>query len=380
MQRISIQPRNNWQASVEKLGFGFHTTNIPYWDESAYYKFTMDEILYIEKSTEELWEMCLNAVQFVIDTKQYDKFHIPEWFIPAIEKSWENDSPSVYGRFDFSYKNGKVKMLEFNADTPTSLYEAGIVQWYWLQDFDKDKDQFNSVHEKLVDYWSYLKPYLNKGTLHFSCVKRSLEDLTTVEYMRDCAIQGGNETKLMFVDDIGYDNDKKCFVDMDNESISNIFKLYPYEWLVNEEFGKNLFDSIMESKTNWIEPAWKMILSNKAILPILWHLNQNHPLLLESYFDKPDHFKNYVKKPILSREGANIEIVREGNVIDATKGEYGYEGHIYQELCELPEYNGNYAVIGSWVIGQQAAGIGIREDNTLITKDTSRFIPHLIEN
>ena len=267
-------------------------------------------------------------------------------------------------------------MLEFNADTPTSIYEAGIVQWYWLQDFAKEKDQFNSIHEKLIDYWNVLMPYLHKGKLHFTCVKRSLEDLTTVEYLRDCAIQAKLDTKLVFIDEIGWEEGKKVFVDMENEEITNIFKLYPYEWLVNEDFGKNILNDT--NRTNWIEPAWRMILSNKAILPILWHLYPNHPLLLKSYFDQGD-LLSYVKKPILSREGANIEIVRAGTTVEKTKGEYGEEGYVFQELFELPNFDGNHPVIGSWVIGQQAAGIGIREANTLITNNTSRFIPHLIE-
>lgn len=375
MKRISIKPRNNWQKEVEKLGFGFHSTNVPYWNESAYYQFSMDEILFIEKATNELWEMCLNAVQMIIDTGAYEKFNIPEWFIPHIEKSWNEDHPAIYNRFDFAYKDGQLKLLEFNADTPTSLYEAGIVQWFWLQDFDKSKDQFNSVHEKLIDTWGYLKEYLYDSPLHFSCVKRSLEDLTTVEYLRDCAMQAKLETKLTFIDDIGWDSDNRSFVDMDDEEIKNIFKLYPYEWLVNESFGKNIMED--RNKSLWIEPAWKMLLSNKAILPFLWSMYPNHPYLLKSYFDKGD-LVNYAKKPILSREGANIELVRDGQTIDSTSGQYGSEGYIYQELFELPEFDGNYALIGSWVIGQEAAGMGIRESDGKITNNTSRFVPHLI--
>ena len=139
MKRVSITPRQNWQQAVEKIGFGFHSTNVPYWDESAYYKFSTEEILLFENATNQLWEMCMNAVQFVIDEKQYAKFFIPEWFIPHIEKSWNEDHPSICGRFDFGYDGTQLKMLEFNADTPTSLFEASIIQWYWLQDFDKKK-------------------------------------------------------------------------------------------------------------------------------------------------------------------------------------------------------------------------------------------------
>ena len=376
MERITIQPRNNWQSAVEKLGFGFHTTNIPYWDESAYYSFTMPEVLKLEKATAELWDLCLGAVQHVMDHNLYQQFGIPEYIIPLIEKSWTEDHPAIYGRFDFSYKNGDIKLLEFNADTPTSLYEAGIVQWFWLQDFDKSKDQFNSIHEKLIAYWRYLKQYLYDDTLYFTCLKETLEDLTNTEYMRDCAMQGGLETELIFIDDIGWDASRKVFVDMKEKDIKNIFKLYPWEWMLKDDFGKNI--AADKNKSLWVEPAWKMILSNKAILPILWQLYPQCPYILPAYFEA-DRLTDYVKKPILSREGANIDIIQNNVSIEKTEGEYGKEGFIYQQLCSLPEFNGNHAVIGSWVIGQQPAGMGIRESTSLITNNTSRFVPHLID-
>jgi glutathionylspermidine synthase len=386
MQRITIPPRNNWQKEVEQLGFGFHTTNVPYWDESAYYVFSMDEILLIEKASAELWDLCLGAVQHVIDNNLYSRFAIPPAFIPYIERTWMEDHPSVYGRFDLCYKDGQVKMLEFNADTPTSLYEAGIVQWFWLQDFDKTKDQFNSIHEKLIGYWKYAQPYLYPGqsagpagqgapTVHFACVKQSLEDLTNTEYIRDCAIQAGLDTRLLYVDDIGWDTQNQVFVDMQDQPIRNIFKLYPWEWMVIEEFGDNILND--KNKALWIEPAWKMILSNKAILPVLWELYPDCPYLLPAYFE-PNHLTDYVKKPILSREGANIELIRGNTVLQQTEGDYGAEGHIYQQLFTLPSFEGNHPVLGSWIIGQEPAGIGIREAGNLVTDNLSRFVPHLI--
>jgi len=375
MQRIKTSPRNNWQQAVENLGFGFHTTDVPYWDETAYYSFTLDEIDNLEKATTTLWDLCLKAVQHVIDNKLYSQFKIPENYIEYIEKTWNEDVPSIFGRFDLCYKNDKIKMMEFNADTPTSLYEAGIVQWFWLQDFDKNKDQFNSIHEKLIAYWKYLKVYLQPGKLHFTCLKETLEDLTNTEYMRDCAIQAGLDTKLVFIDDIGWDENAKQFVDMEDESIRNIFKLYPWEWLAAEQFGKNILEDT--NQIFWIEPSWKMILSNKAILPILWELNPDCEYLLPAYFDE-NGMKDYVKKPILSREGANIEMVKHYGTIEKTDGEYGEEGFVYQQLFELPDFDNNYPVIGSWIIGQEAAGIGIREANNLITDNKSRFVPHLI--
>ena len=376
MQRITTQPRNNWQRSVEQSGFGFHTTNVPYWDESVYYEFSMDEILLIEKATAELWELCLGAVQHVIDNQLYPKFGIPPAYIPYIERTWMEDHPAIYGRYDLCYKDGQLKLLEFNADTPTSLYEAGVIQWFWLQDFDPGKDQFNSVHEKLIDYWKYLKDYLYPGPLHFTCLKGTLEDLTNTEYMRDCAMQAGLDTKLIFVEDIGWDTEKKIFADMEEQPIKNIFKLYPWEWMAGDDFGKNILED--NNRAFWIEPAWKMLLSNKAILPLLWELYPKCPYLLPAYFEA-DRLSSYVKKPLLSREGANIEIVRDHSTVQQTEGSYGKEGYIYQELFTLPDFGGNYPVIGSWVIGQEPAGMGIREAGGLVTDNFSRFVPHLIK-
>ncbi|WP_259067405.1 glutathionylspermidine synthase family protein [Mucilaginibacter sp. X4EP1] len=376
MERISITPRNNWQHTVEALGFGFHTADVAYWDESAYYTFSMQEITKLETVTAELWDMCLQAVQYVIDHNLFDQFKIPQFIIPHIIESWDNDAPAIYGRFDLCYDGvGEPKLLEFNADTPTSLFEAAIVQWFWLKDFDEPKDQFNSLHEKLIAYWKYLKDYLYNDTLYFTCVKEVLEDFTTTAYLQDCAMQADITTEFIYIEDIGWDNDNHFFVDLNDQPIKNIFKLYPYEWMVNESFGQNLI--IDKLKAIWIEPSWKMILSNKAILPVLWQLFPYHKNLLPAYFTR-GNLKDYVKKPLLSREGANITIVENEKLLANSDGEYGEEGFIFQELKKLPDFNGNFPVIGSWVVGQQPAGIGIRESNGLITDNLSRFVPHLI--
>ncbi|WP_298776181.1 glutathionylspermidine synthase family protein, partial [uncultured Empedobacter sp.] len=231
------------------------------------------------------------------------------------------------------------------------------------------------VHDKLIETWKMLKPYLKGQTLHFSCVRESLEDLTNIEYIRDCAIQAGINTKLIYVDEIGWNNVN--FVDLEEEPITDIFKLYPWEWMMNELFAYNIKND--EINANWIEPAWKMILSNKAILPILWELYPNHTLLLEAYFGSPKEMEDYVKKPLLSREGANVEVVKNGHIAEQTSGEYGEEGFVYQALTDLHHEETGYTIIGSWVIGQESCGITVRESNQFITTDKSRFVPHIIE-
>ncbi len=377
MRRIIAPVRDNWKKKVESLGFSFHTLDGTYWDESAYYQFSSAEVDTLGSATEELFKCCLEAVQYVVDKNLYYQFKIDPRFITLIENSWNNDAPSIYGRFDLVFDGNNVpKLLEFNADTPTSLFESSVVQWYWLEDIQPGSDQFNSIHEKLIAYWQYLKEYLNKGKLYFTCLKNNDEDLVTVEYLRDCALQAGLDTEFLYIEDVGWDERNRLFVDVHDKPISNIFKLYPWEWLVKDNFGNNIL--VEPEKTFWIEPPWKMLLSNKAILPVLWELFPDHPNLLPAYFDKSKLTKDYVQKPVLSREGANISIFQQGTIVESTSGEYGTEGFIFQEYCPLPSFQKNYPVIGSWVIGCEPAGIGIRETNTLITDNLSRFVPHLI--
>src|ERR1700687_546525 len=159
MRRITAAPRADWQKKVEEGGLIWHTAQQPYWDESAFYEFTAKEVDVLEAATNELEKMTLAAAQFAIDNKLYSKMGIPEAAIPLIESSWEAEPPSLYGRFDLSYDGvNPPKLLEYNADTPTSLLEAAVVQWRWLQDTYPKREQFNSIHERLVALWKELAP------------------------------------------------------------------------------------------------------------------------------------------------------------------------------------------------------------------------------
>lgn len=350
----------------------YHTIDdAPYWDESACYRFTRSEIDILDVATAELQSLCLQAVEEVIRRDLFSRLCIPQAFVPKIVDSWKTDEPSLYGRFDLGWNgSGAPKMYEYNADTPTSLLEAGVVQWFWLQDRYPEADQFNSIHEKLISFWQRW-PDLGSAPVHFACASSCMEDLGNVEYLRDTALQGGAVTHRLFLEEIGWDEANRRFVGADDEPIHALFKLYPWEWMVREEFGRNL----THTKMRILEPAWKMVLSNKGILPILWELFEGHPNLLPASFEEIPLHGDFVKKPIFSREGSNVEIHRDGGVISNT-GSYGREGHIYQRYAPLPLFDGNYPVIGSWVIDGEPAGIGIREDLTEITANGSRFIPH----
>lgn len=377
MKRIVIAPRAGWEAEAEELGFLHHTPNgEPYWAEDRYYEFSLEQVLEVERASAELHELCLGAVEAVIQGKRYAELGIPDEASYLIERSWENDAPSVYGRFDLSYDGtAPPKLLEYNAQTPTSLIEAAVAQWHWLQAVFPDSDQFNSIHEKLIGQWAMLRPYLNGDRVYFASLADA-EDICTINYLRDTAKQAGLTTEYMGVTEIGWHDEAKQFIDQQGQRISTAFLLYPWEWMLREGFAPQILSD--HGSVQWIEPAWKMVLSNKGILPILWELNTDHPNLLPAY--REDYLfgkREYVAKPLLSREGANITIHSPYEPA-STSGEYGEEGFVYQEFAPLPNFDGWRPVIGSWMIGGTPAGMGIREGSGPITDNLSRFVPHRI--
>ncbi len=375
MRRLTETPRPDWRQKLESIGFLFHTLDGVYWNEAASYALGMEEVDAIESASEELHRLCEAAVAHVIGHDRFAELAIAEPLRPWIRASWEKQEPSLYGRFDFAYHGpGSIKLLEYNADTPTSLFEASVAQWYWLQDRDPSRDQFNSIHEKLIARWRELAPRLPaSGKVHFASLHDNMEDFTTTEYLRDTAEQAGLTTVALDMAEIGFDTQRNIFVDTQQQAIGALFKLYPWEWMVAEEFGPQL------ARAGWraFEPPWKMILSNKGILAILWELYPDHPNLLPAYFASAPLGNRYARKPLLSREGANVTL-RDGDAVRESPGGYGREGYVYQALSPLPEFDGNHAVVGSWMIGGLPAGIGIREDDGPITRNTSRFVPHYI--
>jgi len=370
MQRHTCQPRADWRTKVESVGLTYHSHDTgPYWDESVCYELTATEVNALEAAANTLHRLCLDAAEAVITNGWWNRLGIPAAAVPVIVRSWERDEFSLYGRFDLvADGSAPPKLLEYNADTPTALVEASVAQWFWLQETHPGADQFNSIHERLVEAWRRW----SGTTIHFSSIQQHPEDEMTVLYLRDTCEQAGVSTKAVFIEDLGWEAAAGRFVDLDNQAIARCFKLYPWEWLWQEEFGPHLAGD----PVRFIEPAWKMLLSNKGLLPILWELFPEHPNLLPAYESAAPLGDRYIRKPRWSREGSNVSWVEGGVVIEETGGAYGEAGHVYQALAPLPDFAGRRPVCGVWVVDHEAAGLGIREDTQRITGNLSRFVPH----
>jgi glutathionylspermidine synthase len=386
MRRLSMIERPDWREKAEKVGFSFHSADgTPYWDETGAFAFTLREIEEdIEAPTAELEEMALDFVgKACRDEEVLTRLAIPKPFWSEIWESWQRGDRNLYGRFDFAYDGkGPAKLLEYNADTPTGLLETGVFQWLWLEEMlgagqlPRGADQFNSLHDKLTAAFSGLRNG-KKYRLHFTCLRDSDEDRGTVGYLEECAQQAGISTEFLYVDEIGLTKGGK-FVDLANAPVEMMFKLYPWEWMMREEFG----NSIPGCGTQFIEPIWKSLLSNKGLLPYLWRLAPGHPNLVPAYFPDetaPDLGPSYVEKPLFSREGANIRLFERGRAIGDTEGPYGQEGFIRQQKIVVPDFGNGHVILGAWLVASEPAGMLVREDKSPITGNLARFIPHFIE-
>ena len=392
MDRHTVEPRPGWQTTIEEQGLLYWKTELPdgsvmsYWDETHHYSVTGAEVYEMEAAARVMVEQLVEAGDYVIEHDLFAKLGIPGWAVQRIKETWESEPPMLYGRFDFALVDDDLKLLEYNADTPTCLLETAV-QWHWMRDvYGEGGDQWNRVHEALVERWEELRTEhrLPDAHVHFlhTNSERSGEDFMTVGYLVETARQAGLKATVLPIEQLGL-LDPEGFIDLEGIPIRTAFKLYPWEWMVHEDFARPALERMGDARgqTQWIEPVWKMMWSNKGILAVLWKLFEGHENLLPAYFEDeaPASLTDFVRKPLLAREGANTEVVLAGNVVErGPDQEYGEEGFIVQQYADLGSYDGARPVLGVWTVDMEPAGLGIRESDGYITNNLSRFVPHVL--
>lgn len=368
-----VAPRPGYREKIEALGFDFHGD---YWREEACYRLSSNEVEMLETATAEAYRMYCDAVEYILnDQSEFMEriLQLPPEICERIRRSWDEDELSLYGRFDFLVdKSGVPRILEFNADTPTSLLEASVIQWQWKEDLFPASDQYNGIHEGLVQSWKDMFPAGSE--IHFAGALDDHEDTGTLQYLASTAMEAGFSTRVLDMNSL--DLRDGCFYDPSGERVKRCFKLYPWEWMVDESADGCLAD------VQWVEPIWKLLMSNKAILKVLFDLFPDSPYVLPCYLSRPESGL-FCKKPVYSREGHNVSVLEIRNWeervrLAETEGDYNKGAYVYQEYVEPTAYSGRYPVIGSWVVGGEPAGIGIRENRTEITGNLSEFVPHII--
>ena len=404
MQKLTLPERPGWRDRAAELGFTFADMGgEPYWDESSAYRLTLREIEdTIEAPSTELHAMCREAVALAVGSEEWlARLDIPRIHWDLVEQSWSRGEPELYGRLDLAHDGrGPVKLLEYNADTPTSLYESASFQWLWFEEsrdagvLGPQTDQFNRIHEALVERWAEI--CAPGEDVHFAADKDNPEDYATVEALAWAAREGGLGAHFTDLSEIGVTEEGQLADDRDRV-IGTLFKLYPWEDMLRDDFAANLHPS----GARFIEPPWKAVLSNKGLLPLLWQMFPGHPNLLPAFFAAdveaarrgeatpfaeaiaaagPALSRGHVTKPLFSREGAGVVITEAGRETErAPDDTYSHHPRIVQALAPLPVFDGFHPVLGAWIVGEECVGLGIREDRARITHNLSRFKPHFIE-
>ena len=387
-----ITPLNN--EFMEKIGFAWHTDN----DNSSY---IADEIVQVSEkeanayyeAANELYDMYVNAAQHVIDNNLFHEIGIPFNLVDIIKNSWENDVHwHLYGRFDLAGGlDGKpIKLIEFNADTPTAVFETAIIQWAMLKLNHMDEAaQFNDLYESLKQNFKRLitlgdedadfdELYEGWGIL-FSSIAGSIEDEQTVKLLQYIAKEAGFETDFAYVDEVVFNDDEGIF--KGDANFEYWFTLGPWESIAIDEgeLALILSNIVKNQKAIIINPAYTLLFQSKGILKILWDLYPNHPLLLETS-NEPLKGKKYVKKPVFGREGANVSIYDEnGTQIASNDGEYDSNKAIYQEFYEFNQDERGESYQAGVFYAYEACALGYRKGGKILN-NYSKFVGHFIKD
>lgn len=390
MEVVKLKPLSS--AVLEEIGFDWHTDadSTPYIaDEAIEVRHEQAEEYYA--AANELYDMFIEAGDYVIKNNLFFELGIPFNAVDMIKMSWEEDIHwHLYGRFDFAggLDGMPIKLLEFNADTPTMLFETSIIQWALLKANAKDeRAQFNNVYEALRDNFKRLITLgedidafdeLYEGwKILFSSVAGSSEEEQTVRLLEHIAKEAGFNTSFCYAHEAHLSADEGLF--FDNENYEFWFKLIPWENItVDEPDMAALMTEMMRNKnTIFLNPAYTLLFQSKRILKILWDLFPNHPLLLEASFE-PLNGKKYVKKHAFCREGENVSIIdTNGAVIAENSGNYANLPAVYQEYVPLNSHS-NYRYQANVFYAYEACALGFRRGGEILD-NYSKFVSHYIK-
>lgn len=378
------------KAYLEQMGFSWHTDK----DGSSY---IADKLVCVSKSqanayydaANELYDMYVKAAENVIENNRFDELDIPFNLVEAIKLSWENDVHwHLYGRFDLAggLDEKPIKLIEFNADTPTALFETAILQWALLKQNNFDESlQFNNVYEALGDNFKRLitleesveefSRYYDGWKILFSSIAGNEEEKITTKLLEHIAREAGFNTAYSYIDEVEF-SEQGIF--KDGQNYEYFFKLLPWESITIEEgeLAMLLTQIIKNQKAIILNPAYTLLFQSKGIMKVLCELYPNHPLLLKTS-DKPLTGIKCVKKPMFGREGANVEIIEaDGSVSFKTSGDYANNKFVYQEFVEFNKDENDFYQAGIF-FAYEACSLGFRK-GSLVLDNLSKFVGHII--
>jgi len=378
---------------LESLGFVWHTDH----DETSYISDQLVVITEAEaeayyEATNTLYDMVVEAAEHVLENNLFHEIGIPFNLVDIIKESWESDVHwHLYGRFDLAGGiDGKpIKLIEFNADTPTALFETAIIQWAILKQNNlEEENQFNTTYEALLNNFKRLvtleedvstfEERYDGWNFLFTSVRGNSEEENTVRLLQHIATEAGFQTEFAYIDDIEFSIEEG--ITYEDKNYELWFKLIPWEDIALEEsdLAMLLTNIVKNQKAIIFNPAYTLLFQSKGLLKILWDLNPDHPLLLETSFE-PLEGKKQVKKPVFGREGGSVSILdAQTNTVEKAEGDYDNHKMVYQAYTELPtDTQGNSYQAGVFY-AYEACGLGFRKGGKILN-NMSKFVGHLVK-
>jgi len=379
-------------ATLEEIGFTWHTDT----DGS---KYVSDELVEVTQEEAEayyeaantIYDMYVQAAEYVIDNDLFFDLGIPFNLIETIKKSWENDVHwHIYSRFDLAggIDGQDIKLIEFNADTPTALFETALLQWAILKSNNMDEErQFNNVYEAISENFKRLitlfddtdkfEKLYNGWKILFSSVAGNDEEEATTKLLQQMATDAGFVTKFEFLQNVCFDEDG--IYDTDDINYEYWFKLYPWEDIAIDEpeLATTLTNIIQNQKAIILNPAYTLLFQSKGMLAILYELFPDSPYLLKTSFEPLKGIKQ-VEKPVFGREGANTSIIdATGTVVTQTQGPYDNYKKVYQEYVEFPKDVHGAKYQAGVFFAYEACGLSFRKGGDILD-NMSKFVGHVI--
>lgn len=379
-------------ATLEELGFSWHTdTDGTKYVNDALVCISSNEAESYYTATNEIYDMYVEAAEYVIENDLFFDLGIPFNLVDTIKKSWENDVHwHIYGRFDLAGGiDGKgIKLIEFNADTPTSLFETALLQWALLKHNNMDEEkQFNNVYEAITQNFKRLITLFDDTEnfderydgwkILFSSISGNEEEEATTKLLQQIATDAGFNTSFEYLENTHFDDDG--IYDSDENKYEYWFKLYPWEDIAVDEpeLATTLTNIMQAQEAIILNPAYTLLFQSKGMLKILCDLFPDSPYLLKTSFEPLKGMK-HVEKAVFGREGANTKIIaQDGSILEKTDGPYDNYKKVYQEYVEFAKDKDGAKYQAGVFFAYEACGVSFRKGSEIMD-NMSKFVGHVI--
>lgn len=385
MRRLASPPRPDWRSALSEYDYGEAAAPAAVcWDESVRYEFSAGEIDMIEGAADEVHGLIRDAIGHVVDNRLHPLLGLETDVARRIDASWAaywgrgkpNDRlGGLFGRLDFAYDGRQsLKLIGCDYDGPTGLFESSIVQWDWLEASFPDLDQFNGLHEGLVERWQALATGMRgRDTVHLTCATPDAQREGELAYLAATADEAGLSATTIGVQDIGWDG--SSFLDTDEQRIAWLLKLYPWEAMVAEEYGAHLHTSGLPV----LDPLWRMPASNHGLLAVLWDLYPEHANLCQASLTESDvdASRGLIRRSLFGLDHAAEWVSGEEGTEADTGMAANSGGTVYIARPPSFESDGVHAILQAWMVGDKCLGMAVRESETPVLWADAALVPHL---